>query len=161
MPSKFERMLQLADDVFDAKADPNQIQVNEEVLAHLSAIHPACVSSEEDDGPVAWVLVMPTTNVLMRMFLEGKISEHGLYEQTPLGVSYDAIYLCSAMVLPEYRRKGLARKLVVNAVMSICKDHPIKDLFVWTFSAEGLQGAKALSMHLGLPLHIKRAGNPD
>jgi len=156
MPTKFERMLQLADEVFDARSDENQIQVDEDVLAHLTAIHPACVSSEEaDDGPIAWVLLIPTTEKLMRQFLDGKISEQELYTLTPLHGKYDALYLCSAMVLPEYRRKGLAKKLVLKAVDAIRKDHPIKTLFVWTFSKEGLLGAEALSRLLKLPLAVR------
>jgi hypothetical protein len=33
--SNFERMLQLADEVFATKNDPNQLDVNEEVMEHL------------------------------------------------------------------------------------------------------------------------------
>jgi ribosomal protein S18 acetylase RimI-like enzyme len=155
--NNFERMLQLADEVFDAKSDSAQIQVNEEVLNHLQEIHPACVSGEENEnGPIAWMLLVPTTQSLMDLFLSGKISEQLLYEQTSLNVTYDAIYLCSAMVLPEYRRKGLAKKLLINAIASISKDHPIKNLFVWTFSKEGLLLSQAIAEAVNLPLLIKK-----
>jgi ribosomal protein S18 acetylase RimI-like enzyme len=157
MPTNFERMLQLADEVFASRMDPNQIDVNEGVLNHLRRIHPATVSGhEEGDGPVAWVLVIPTTKKLMDGFLEGKISERDLYELTPLDGKYETLYLCSAMVLKEYRRKGLARDLTLNAIRSIQNDHPINCLFVWTFSKEGLEGSKAIAKRAGLPLHIKK-----
>ncbi len=42
--SNFERMLQLADDVFAVKNDPDQLDVNPDVLDQLRRIHPATVS---------------------------------------------------------------------------------------------------------------------
>jgi ribosomal protein S18 acetylase RimI-like enzyme len=155
--SNFERMIQLADEIFASRTDPNQIDVNEGVLNHLRKIHPATVSGhEEGDGPVAWVLVIPTTQTLMEDFMLNKISERDIYELTPLDIKYDAIYLCSAMVLEEYRRKGFAKELTLNAINAIRKDHPIKSLFVWTFSKEGLEGSKAIAKLAGLPLTIKK-----
>ncbi len=74
--SNFERMLQLADEVFATRQDASQLDINEEVLGHLREIHPATVSEFDDGhGPVAWLLLIPTTNNLMSQFLEGKISE--------------------------------------------------------------------------------------
>lgn len=152
--SNFERMIELADEVFAVKNDPNQLDVNEEVLDHLRKIHPATVSEYDNGhGPVAWVLVIPTTLTLMNRFLHGEISEKELYEQTPLGVKYDALYLCSAMVLEEYRRRGITKKLTLAAINSIRADHPIQSLFVWTFSAEGVLASDALAKSVSLPLY--------
>ena len=120
--SNFERMLQLADEVFATKNDPHQLDVNEEVIQHLQQIHPATVSEYDDgNGPVAWILLLPTTTELMHPFLEQKISEKELFEKTQLNISYDTLYLCSAMILEEYRRKGIARKLTLKAVEAIRK----------------------------------------
>jgi ribosomal protein S18 acetylase RimI-like enzyme len=154
--SNFERMLQLADDVFAVKNDPDQLDVNQDVLEHLRRIHPATVSEFDDGhGPVAWVLLIPTTLVLMDQFLSQSISEKELYEQTPLDAAYEAIYLCSAMVLDEYRRKGIARQLTLKAIDSIRKDHPIKTIFVWSFTTEGDMTADTISQITSLPL-LKR-----
>ena len=154
--SNFERMIQLADDVFASKTDANQLDISEEVLDHLRQIHPATVSGQEyGDGPVAWVLVIPTTHELMTRFLAREISERELYELTPLQKQYEALYLCSAMVLDEYRRKGIAKKLTLEAIESIRKDHPIKSLFVWTFSNEGKLGAEAVARITSLPLYYR------
>src|SRR4030095_15289111 len=109
--SNFERMIQLAEDVFAVKNDPEQLDVNQDVLDRLKRIHPSTVSEYADEsGPVAWVLVIPTTLSLMNQFLEHKISEKELFELTPLDAKYEALYLCSAMVLEEYRRKGIAKQ---------------------------------------------------
>ena len=71
--SNFERMIQLADDVFAVKNDPDQIDVNEEILEHFYKLHPATVSEFDDgNGPVAWLLLLPTTKILMNQFLEKK-----------------------------------------------------------------------------------------
>ena len=144
--SNFERMLRLADEVFASKQDVNQLDINEEALDHLRVIHPATVSEFDDgNGPVAWLLLIPTTSELMNQFLTGKISERQLYELTPLNEKYDSLYLCSAMVLEEYRRKGIMKKLLLDAFERIQKDHAIRSLFVWTFSKEGLLGAESFA----------------
>ena len=154
--SNFERMIQLADDVFAVKNDPGQLDVNQDVLDQLRRIHPATVSEFDDGhGPVAWVLLIPTTLGLMDQFLNHSISEKELYEQTPLDAAYEAIYLCSAMVLEEYRRKGIARQLTLKAIDCIRKDHPIKNLFVWSFTIEGDMTADTISQITSLPL-LKR-----
>ena len=154
--SNFERMIQLAEEVFDSKSDPDQLEVNEEVLNHLCKIHPASVQEFDDgNGPVVWVLLFPTTNELMEDFLINKISEKQLFELTALNVEYDAIYLCSAMVLEEYRRIGIAQNLTKNAIDKIRKSHPITSLFVWPFTKDGSSLAEKISTSVGLQLKIK------
>jgi len=147
-------MMQLAEDVFASKNDPDQLDVNQQVLERLQLIHPAAVSEYDDgNGPVAWVIVIPTTVELMNLFLENKISEKELFELTPLDTTYEALYLCSAMVLEEYRRKGIAKRLVMNAIEKIRKNHPLKALFVWPFSKEGDLGAEIIARLTSLPLY--------
>jgi GNAT superfamily N-acetyltransferase len=151
--SNFERMIQLAEDVFAVKNDPEQLDVDETVLERLRQIHPSTVSEHDDgNGPVAWMLLLPTTTSLMHQFLEHQISEKDLFEKTPLNATYDALYLCSAMVLEEYRRKGIAKKLLQEAISRIREDHPLKALFVWAFTKEGDAGAELISKLTGLPL---------
>ena len=88
----------------------------------------------------------------MCRFIAKKISEKELYELTPLITSYEALYLCSAMVLEEYRGKGIAKQLTLGAIESIQKDHPIRTLFVWAFTIEGEGLSEKLSTYTGLPL---------
>ena len=86
--SNYTRMLQLAEEVFAVHDDPTQLQVDAEVLAQLRRLHPASVSEEADaDGPVAWILLIPTTVALMDAFLVGTITEQELYERTPLATA--------------------------------------------------------------------------
>jgi ribosomal protein S18 acetylase RimI-like enzyme len=148
-----QRMIQLADEFFETKNDPDQISVNEEVMSMLQKIHPSTLSEKKDEnGPIAWILVLPTTLRLMEEFVAERINERELLEKTPIGASYDAVYLCSALVLPEHRGKGLARSLAVDAVRSIRRDHPIMNLFYWPFSIEGDMLANSIARELNLPL---------
>lgn len=152
--SNYERLIKLADEVFAVKSDPTQLDVDEEVLERLRQIHPATISEyNEGNGPCAWVLVIPTTLDLMNQFVECKITEKELYQQTPLGASYEAIYLCSALVLEEYRRKGITKRLALTAIEEIRKKHPLKAAFVWAFSPEGDRAAEVIAELAGLPLY--------
>ena len=152
--SNFERMIQLAEEAFAVKNDPEQLDVNQKVIKQLQKIHPSSVSEYDDGkGPVAWILMIPTTLDLMNKFLEKKISEKELFVLTPLDTAYDALYLCSAMVLEEYRRKGIAKKLALDAIENIRKIHPVKALFVWAFSKEGDLGSERIAQLTSLPLY--------
>src|SRR5690606_31722224 len=108
------------------------------------------------DGPIAWVLLIPTKAALMEVFVLGRISELELYERTPVGATYDAVYLCSAMVLEEHRRAGLAKQLTLDALEHIRADHPITSLFCWPFTSGGDALAVTIAKKTGLPLR-KRA----
>jgi hypothetical protein len=155
--SNIERLFQLADEVFDMKNDPLQLNVDQKVISRLLTMHPSTLSEYADgNGPVAWVLVIPTTLELMNRFLEGKISEKELYELTPVNTTYEALYLCSALVLEEYRRKGITKRLVLSAIENIRKDHPLKALFVWPFTEDGDRAAEAIAVEAGMTLFKKK-----
>ena len=154
--SNFERMIQLAEDTFAVKKDPNQLDVNPEVIERLKRIHPSTMSEYADEnGPIVWILLIPTTSQLMHQFVAGQIGEKQLLELTPPGIQYDALYLCSAMTLEEYRGKGIAKRVTLEAIDNIRKTNPIQSLFVWPFSDEGDRLADALAHLLNLPL-LKR-----
>ena len=158
--SNFERMIDLADEVFAAHNDPAQLEVDESVMERLEQIHPATLSDHiVGDGPVVWILLIPTTIDLMRKFVNQEITETELLDQTPLDVKYEALYLCSALVLPEYRRQGLATQVGTAAIKAICADHPIKYLFTWNFSREGEKLAQLASKNLELALLIRASNN--
>jgi len=152
--SNYERIIQLSDEVFSSRTDPDQLNVDEKVMEHLQLIHPDTLSEYDDgNGPVCWVLCIPTTLDLMSKFIDQKISERELYELTPLNTKYEAIYMCSALLLEEFRGKGIAQNLAVQAIENIKRDHNIKALFFWAFSKEGEKLAEKLSGLMGLPLY--------
>ncbi|MBC7553238.1 MAG: hypothetical protein H7257_04610 [Taibaiella sp.] len=157
MNENLARMLLLVDEVFDVKNDPGQLNVDEEVMERLKQIHPATLSEYDDgNGPAAWVLVLPTTKALMNDFLKGVINERQLAEFTLPCVSYDAVYLCSAIVLPEHRRKGIAKDMSVNAIKAIMEQHDILSLFCWPFTTGGESLAQSIAGEMGLELLLLR-----
>ncbi len=156
MNDNYRRLVQMADDIFSVKSDPTQLDVDENVIRRLKLIHPATVSEYSDEnGPAAWLIVIPITEDLMRKFVDGSITERELYDQTPETGKYDAIYLSSALVLEEYRRKGIIKELAIKAIEEIRKDHPIRYLVTWPFTTEGNLASEKISELSSLPL-LKR-----
>lgn len=151
-----KRMQELAKEIFAMDNDLSQISVDEATMELLRKIHHNTLSEKRnEDGPIAWLLIIPTKEQIMRKFISGKISERALLLETPLDEKYEAIYLCSVLVLPEFRRKGIAKKMVCKAIEAIQKKHPIKFLFYWAFSVEGETLAHKIADELGLPI-LKR-----
>lgn len=154
--TNLERMIEIIDGVFSTRNDPDQLQVTEEDIARLQLLHPATLSEyNEGHGPCIWVLLIPTTKTIMQEFLEGKITETALLYNTPPGIAYEAIYLCSVTTLPEYRGKGLTTKLTLEAINAIRSENPITDLFVWPFTKEGEILAQKIAVQLQMPLHLR------
>jgi GNAT superfamily N-acetyltransferase len=155
-------MIRLAEEFFDMKNDPEQISVDGESMAKLKEIHPATMSEEKDEnGPIAWILVIPTAHALMEAFIQGEINERELLDRTLPGRAYDALYLCSALILPEHRGKGLARRLTSRAIGAIRHDHPLRSLFYWSFSAGGDSLAASVARECGLPLYRRQSAPPS
>ena len=153
MADNLKRMLQLVTEFFDVRNDPDQLNVDDEVMEKLYQLHPATMSQvANEDGPILWLLLIPTTENIMKRFLAEELSEKQLFEETQPGMAYDAIYLCSASVLPEFRRQGTAKRTCIEAINSIRKGHSIKSLFYWPFSADGKLLAEAIAKEVGLPL---------
>jgi len=132
------KLYDLIDDVFDTKNDSTQIGFSEADIEKMMALHPATLQeAANEDGPYAWVAVIPTSSVLMHQFLSGAIDERQLFEQTSPSAANDVAYLCSAIVLPEFRRSGVALRLTVQAIDSMKRDLPIRYALVWPFSEQG------------------------
>jgi hypothetical protein len=155
--SNYQRLIKLAEETFAMNNDPSQLQVDGEVRKRLVQIHPSTLSEFSDEnGPVAWLLVIPTLREVMERFIVKDITEKELFELTPLNVKYEALYLCSGLVLHEYQRKGIIKKLALKAIEDIRKDHPIQFLFNWAFTEGGDRAAEKLAELTGLPL-LKRS----
>jgi predicted GNAT family acetyltransferase len=88
----------------------------------------------------------------MNRFLSNEISEKELFNLTPVDATYEVIYLCSALVLEEYRRKGITKNLTLTAIAKIREKHTLKAALVWAFSTEGDCAAESIAKSSGLPL---------
>jgi hypothetical protein len=153
----YQRLIKLAEDVFSFRSDPEQLDVNPEIMERLRKIHPSTMMEYNDGkGPGAWILVIPTTKTLMEQFINCEINEKQLFNLTPLDVKYDSLYLCSALVLEEYRHKGITTRFVISALKEMQKEHPIKSLFVWPFTEGGDAIARKIAGLTGLPLYERK-----
>ncbi len=153
MSKNFEKMMEVVNSTFDTRSDPDQISVSAEERERLEALHPATLSELADaDGPLVWILVVPTTRQLADLFQQGSISERELLMRTQPGDAFDVIYLCSASVLPEVRGQGLARKVCLDAINAIRADHKITSLLCWPFSEGGRALAQSVAQATGLRL---------
>ena len=152
----YQRMFQIIDDVFATREDPDQLQVDEEVIKKLNEIHPSCLSEMADEnGPVIWALMIPTTEKVMDDFLSGKISERELLDQTRVGENFTCLYLCSVTTLPEYRHKGKTKNICLKAIENMRTNFPIATLYVWAFTPEGESLAKKLAAESKLGLKLR------
>lgn len=153
----FSRMIQLATEFFDVKNDPSQLDINEKVIERLHRIHYSTMGEMRDEnGPIAWTIVFPATREAMQQFLDGTITETELLELSEQHKNYETIYLCSALVLPEHRRKGLAQQLVCDSIRAIKNEYPITTLFYWAFSNEGDALSQAIANEVHLPIFVRR-----
>lgn len=156
--SNFERLIAMADEAFDYRTDPDQIEVTDEQREKLLALHPSTMTAyNTPQGPAAWLMVIPTTTEVMEQFIKGEITEKQLLQLTSPEDKFEAIYLCSALVLEEYRRKGITEKLTLDAIAAMRREHGIKALYVWPFSDGGDKLAEKVAREVGLPLY-KRVG---
>lgn len=150
---RLQRMIELAETFFKTKNDPAQLSITPEVMERLRRLHPRSMTEMADEqGPYVWIIVIPTTDGVMEDFIAGRIDERELLERTPPDISYEALYLCSALVLPEFRGRGLARRAVGEAIAQIRTTHPLRTLFYWAFSTEGERLAAAVARETGLPV---------
>ncbi|NCX95290.1 MAG: hypothetical protein EBX41_02570 [Chitinophagia bacterium] len=151
--TNFEQMMDVVNSVFDYENDRSQLDVTDEVIERILALHPAAAIEKHDaNGPTVWILLIPVSKFTMNRFLDKKINEQELFDQTAPGGAFHAIYLCSAVVLPSYRRKGIAMQLTVDAINQITAQHPVAALFYWKMSEEGKMLAEKIAVSVGLPL---------
>lgn len=149
-------MMEIIDGVFETRDDPDQLQVTENDISKLQSLHPSTLAEyNEGKGPCVWILTIPTSKQIMNQFLSGEISENRILQLTKPGTKFEAVYLCSATVLPEYRNKGLATKMTLDAIEAMKAQHPITVLFVWPFTTEGRSLAQKIAVKAELPLHVR------
>jgi len=152
----YNRMMQLIESVFSTRNDPEQIQVNAQQMKKLVALHPSTLTELADEnGPVIWILIIPTTQLIMQQFIDKKITEKQLLDQTKPGLNLTSAYLCSATTLPEYQGKGKTKELCMKAIREIGKTYPIKTLFVWPFTKEGYKLAASVANVCGMELKVR------
>ena len=152
-----QKMDIIAEEIFGTENDPSQIPVTKESGDKLERLTPNWIEYELDEkgDPISWVIILPTTKELAEKFLDKEITERELLDLTKWQEKYSVIYLCAAITILEYRRKGLALKLFKQAIAKIPK---IEDymLFAWPIG-EGVEGLnKKLENDLGKKILVRK-----
>ena len=156
MQPNLKRLLELVDDVFATRNDPTQIAFTEADMKKMESLHDGCLQeAANEDGPISWVAVIPTSLELMHRFIRGEVTERQLFDATEESTPQQAVYLCSAIVLPEHRRSGIAFDLSVRSIRNIQEDRHIEAAFVWPFSDEGENLAQKVASFCSLPLFVR------
>lgn len=102
------------------------------------------VCIKENGMPIAWSVVLPTSKENERKFLRGEIGENQLFEVSIKNPSFESLYLFVAIVLPEYRQNGLAKKLMSYQIKYFQDEYKVSNFFAWVFSANGESLLKSL-----------------
>lgn len=151
LPSEIENQVVAAyEATFGTKTDPDQMQVTQESREKITKLMPNWLVYRvgQVGELMAFANVVPTTREVAERFLSGEITEREILELTKSQERYTALYLCSAVTLPEYRRQGLAlelsKELIANALLT---DDAL--LFAWIFSNEGDRLVRKLESELG------------
>jgi hypothetical protein len=149
-------MYELIDDVFDTQNDSTQLRFSENDIEKLISLSPHTLQeAANEDGPYAWISVFPTSQDLMNQFLSEQINERQLFDLTNKEDNNEVVYLCSAIVLPEFRNQGLALKLTIQAIEALQLSYPIRVALVWPFSDNGFRLAEKAAEACGLSLRAR------
>lgn len=155
-PEAFEKVLKISEEFFGTESDPEQMPISQESADKLTSIHPDSIVYKFDDegNPIAWAVVVPTSREVMDRFLNKEISEKELLDEAAKEKKLEALYLCAAFVLPEHRRKGIARELLIEAINKTTgKDVP---MYCWIYSPEGEKLANSVSEHFNKPFSFRK-----
>ncbi len=151
-----DKILKISDKFFDSIEDPEQMPATKESRQKLQRLHPDSRWCRLHNGePVSWIVIMPTTKVLMRQFLDGAINERQLLNLSEPQKMYDALYLAVAFTVPEERGHGYSKDLFRRAFQRIPHTEDAA-LFCWPVSDEGSGLAESLAKELGKEIFIKK-----
>ncbi len=141
---------------FETANDPDQMRIAEWSAERILALHPSALNVLIENGePVSWTVSIPTSRKSAERFLRGEIDERVLTDTTSPSDRYEALYLCMAFTVPEYRGRGYATKLFAEAIADI----PLEDdalLYAWIWSEEGGRLVRRLEAMIGRRIRVRR-----
>ncbi len=138
MPA-IEKIATITEQFFGTAIDPEQIPVSETSREKMRQLSPYCFNTalDNNNNPVSWMISIPTTLELKEKFIRKEITEREMFEQTIPAQTYGALYLCMSFTIPEFRRKGIAKELIIETVEKFRKNNPDIKLFSWIYSSNG------------------------
>jgi len=147
--------MDIAERYFGTASDQDQIPITMESLDKLVSIDEDAIliKTDEHGEPISWVVVIPTGKETMELFLDNAITEKELFDRAVAENKREALYLCAAFTVPEYRGKGYAQELFSRAVKKFAPTRET-DLFAWIYSPEG-QGLFEAGKKFGREIRTK------
>ena len=143
---------------FGTSTDKNQWHPTEEDSVFVMNNLPECMNIiRDDDNFIGFTLIIPSTRELMDNFINKEINENDLWlaaknRKVTLD-NFSAIYLCSAIIDKNYRRRGLSSNGFVKSIRKLIGKKNVKPiLFYWAYSNEGKLVADKVAKILNLKL---------
>ncbi|MBI4145082.1 hypothetical protein HY493_02645 [Candidatus Woesearchaeota archaeon] len=147
----------LSERTFKTAHDAAQMRVADEKTRWIFLHRPETDNVIKMDGKViGFTFIVLTNTRIMRDFLSGKISEEDIFTLSKQVTkrTFTAIYLCASVILPEFRRKGLALRGFVKQIRNVTGTKK-PALFYWGYSKEGALLAEKVAKESGLPVHAR------
>ncbi len=113
----------------------------------------------QENKIVGLTLIFPCRKELMNDFISKKITEADLLDKlkkSPSNRKPEAIYLCSALIKPEFRGKGLALKSFIKSIKNNFNLKYRPPLFYWGYSNEGDALSNKIAKILNLPIYKRK-----
>lgn len=152
-------LVSVTDDFFHTESDNTQIPASQESRDKFFTLDPYCLAVDIDENgePRGHVLLIPTQKTLAERFLKNSITEKEMFDLTQKSDVYDALYVCSAVTMPKYRRQGVALNLLTTTIEKFVSRYPnpIDLIFAWPYSDEGMKLGKVLEVKISRPIVFK------
>jgi len=157
---ELEKSVEAGERYFQTADDPSQSEATVENCQKIIAVDPHAFIIERVDGQLAaYSSVLPTSNAVKNDFLAGKITERELLAVATSEPAFETLYLLVSFVLAEYRKRGIASRLVKEQIGYFKGKYGINDYYAWAWSEEGKKLISALGRDLkiliALPAYSK------
>lgn len=145
---------------FNVDKDLEQIQ--SESISWERLINCECEQEciiKESERVLGSSYIILTSNELADKFLSAEINENDLLLNSRKIKKFDCIYLCSAIILPEFRNKGFifesSKRVIANSIEEFGMQFP--KLFYWPFSNIGEKLSKKIANYFKFEI-LKKEG---
>jgi len=146
-----------SEEYFETEEDPAQFQPTKENILWVRKNIPDCFNAIKYKGVlIGYSFIIPCSRKLMELFLLKKLTENRLFQEVKKSAdhrNFETIYMCGAVVKPEFRRRGLASAALIKSIRKITGTRRLKPtLFYWEYSRQGGKLASYVAKILGFRL---------
>ena len=147
---------------FGMPNDPEQFQATKEnrdyIYSHLRKFLNIIRFGNEIIG---YSFMIPCSNNIADLFIKKRISENDLFnrvkEERIDDTNFEAIYLCSSIIRPEHRRKGLALEGFVKLIKPLMEKRNFKSrFFFWGYTPAGRAAVLKLARVLNVCIEERK-----